>query len=127
MEVTLLDTFDPRGAIPLSILTGQIVVPHENKARMTEELNDSAVGKQSTGGRVAGVTPILWFRQRETSWRKGGKNINIFRVETQLLNLFKLDKNVSNLELDHNSQKKMLITFVIWRLSWAILHDSFYT
>lgn len=59
-------TIDLHGAVPLSILTGQIViVSTEHEALITEELNHSAVGKQSTGGGVAGVAPVLGLGERE--------------------------------------------------------------
>lgn len=53
-------TADLHGAVPLSILTGQIVVVStENEAAVTEELNHRTMGKHSTGGRMAGVASIL--------------------------------------------------------------------
>ena len=57
-------TTDLHGAVPLSILTGQVVVVSlENEALITEELDNSAMGKHSAGRWVAGVAPIFWFRE----------------------------------------------------------------
>lgn len=59
---TLAHTADLHGTVPLSVLTGQIVIiPTDNEALITEELNYSAVGKHSTRGWVAGVASILRF------------------------------------------------------------------
>lgn len=66
---TFAYTADLHGAVPLSILTCQVgIVSTESKAVITDELNYSAVGKQSTWGRVAGVSPILRFGERQTCW-----------------------------------------------------------
>lgn len=60
----MANTIDLHGAVPLSILTGQVViVSAESKAVITEELNHSAMSKHSTGGWVAGEAPILRFAE----------------------------------------------------------------
>lgn len=66
---TFAYTADLHGAVPLSILTRQVgVVSTQSKAVITDKLNYRAVGKQSTRGRMAGVSPILRFRERQTCW-----------------------------------------------------------
>lgn len=59
---------DLHGAVPLAILTGQVVVvAAEHKAVIAEELDHGAVRKHPTGRRVAGVTPVLRFGERQAS------------------------------------------------------------
>lgn len=58
----MANTTDLHGPVPLPVLTGQVVVvPTENEALVTEELDHGAVGKHPAGGRVAGVAPVLGF------------------------------------------------------------------
>lgn len=65
--LTLAHAADLHGAVPLAILTGQVVViSAENEAVVTEELDHGAVGKHPAGGRVAGVASVLRFRERQT-------------------------------------------------------------
>lgn len=59
-------TADFHRAVPFSILTCQVViVSAEHEALITEELNHSAMGEQSTRGWVAGVAPVIRFREGE--------------------------------------------------------------
>lgn len=58
----MANTTDLHGAVPLSILTGQVVVVStEDEALIAEELNHSAMGKHPAGGWVASVAPIFGF------------------------------------------------------------------
>lgn len=59
---------DLHGAVPLAVLTGQVVVVSaEDKAVFAEELDYGAVGKHPTRRRAAGVVSVLWLGERQAS------------------------------------------------------------